>query len=397
MNDTIRIAHLSDTHLGYRAYAKVDPASGRNQRTIDVEQAFTRAIDSILDLKPDIIIHAGDVFHQSRPSWHAIRHFVREMRRIENAGIPTLVIAGNHDTPRLRTDGSVYSVLELALPAIRFVADYDLVTETNEFAQHNVRVQALPHGALTNDDPPLTRVASGKRNILVSHGVVPGAMPENAHGEPGEQYLDANLLDPEFDYIALGHYHVYSEAKPRTWYSGSTERFGFGDADASPGYAMVELGDNHEFPNVRHIDIDARPMLSLEPLYGGLKPARDIADQILGKLEHLGQLDAMVSISLRDIERPVRREVESIVRRESPSFVWLAHFIAERQMLLDPETSRETIQTADLRTLFAQFVQEKTGSPLTKDFATRFLERGDRALEHALLTAEPDESDGGAT
>lgn len=397
MSDVVRIAHLSDTHLGYRTYAKTDPETGRNQRTIDVENAFTRVIDDILVQKPDAIIHAGDVFHQSRPSWHAIRHFVRQMRRIEQSGVPTLVIAGNHDTPRLRTDGSVYSVLELALPEIRFVADYELVTETKLFEQLDIRVQALPHGALTNDDPALTRVVSGKRNILVSHGVVPGAMPENAYGEPGEQYLDANLLDPEFDYIALGHYHVFSEAKPRTWYSGSSERFGFGDADAAPGYAMVELGTVHDMPKVDHIAIETRPMLSLDPVYAGLKPSRDIADQVLNSLQKLDQPEAMVSISLRDIERPVRREVESIIRRESPAFVWLAHFIAERQSILDPGTSRDMIQTADLRTLFAQFVQEKTGSPLTKDFATRFLERGDQALEHALVTADPDDGEGGAT
>ncbi len=34
----IRIAHISDTHLGYRALGKTDPVTGRNQRSIDVEQ-----------------------------------------------------------------------------------------------------------------------------------------------------------------------------------------------------------------------------------------------------------------------------------------------------------------------------------------------------------------------
>ena len=138
-------------------------------------------------------------------------------------------------------------------------------------------------------------------------------------------------------------------------------------------------------------------MLSLEPIYAGLSSGREIADRILGKLAALAQPEAMVSVSLREAERPIRREVESIVRRESAEHVWLVHFAAERQSILDPGMSREMIQTTDLRTLFAQFVQEKTGNPLTKDFATRFLERGDRALEHAIQTAEPDDGEGGAT
>jgi DNA repair exonuclease SbcCD nuclease subunit len=397
MSNGIRIAHFSDTHLGYRAFSKVNPQSGRNQRTVDVENAFSRAIDSILEQKPDIVIHSGDVFHQSRPSWHAIRHFVREMRRIEQAGIPTLVIAGNHDTPRLRTDGSVYSVLELALPDIRFVAEYETVTETGLFEKLGVCVQAIPHGALTNPDPPYSFVVAGKRNILVSHGVVPGAMPENSYGEPGEVQLDTNLLDPEFDYIALGHYHLFSEAKARAWYSGSTERLGFGDIDAKPGYAMVELGDPGSPPTVTWTEIEVRPMLSLEPVYAGLASGREVADRILGKLSDLKQPEAMVSVSLREVERPARREIESIVRRESPEFVWLVHFTAERKSVIDPGMSREVIQTTDLRALFAQFVQEKTGAPLSKEFATRFLEKGDRALEHAIQTAVPDEGEGGAS
>jgi hypothetical protein len=77
--------------------------------------------------------------------------------------------------------------------------------------------------------------------------------------------------------------------------------------------------------------------------------------------------------------------------------VWLVHFTAERKSVIDPGMSREVIQTTDLRALFAQFVQEKTGAPLSKEFATRFLEKGDRALEHAIQTAVPDEGEGGAS
>jgi DNA repair exonuclease SbcCD nuclease subunit len=396
MSETLRIAHFSDTHLGYRAYSKVHPESGRNQRTVDVEHAFEQVISSILRQKPDVVIHSGDVFHHSRPSWHAIRHFVRQMRRLEAAGIPTLVIAGNHDTPRLRTDGSVYSVLELALPDIRFVCEYELVTETELFEKFNLRVQALPHGALTNDDPPLTRVVTGKRNILVSHGVVPGAMPENAHGEPGERFLETSLLDPTFDYIALGHYHVHSQARTRAWYSGSTERYGFGDIDATPGYAMVELGEPDSMPTVTHVPIETRPMLALKPVYPSSASARDVADRVLGELQKLQQPEAMVSVALRDFDRPARREIESILRRESGEFVWLVHFAAERQFLLEPSLQRETVQTTDLRTLFAQFVEERTGAELSKEFATKFLERGDRALELAIATAEAEPGEGGA-
>ena len=50
-----------------------------------------------------------------------------------------------------------------------------------------------------------------------------------AHKEPGEEEVDETLLPPDFDYIALGHYHIRSQPRENAWYAGSTERFGFGD------------------------------------------------------------------------------------------------------------------------------------------------------------------------
>ena len=100
---TLRIAHLADTHLGYSAYGKTDPATGRNQRAVDVENAFERAISDILERDVDLVLHAGDVFHHTRPSWSTLTHFVRQMRRLERAGLPAVVIAGNHDTEIARS------------------------------------------------------------------------------------------------------------------------------------------------------------------------------------------------------------------------------------------------------------------------------------------------------
>ena len=400
MSDRIRIAHFSDTHLGYRGLNKADPDTGRNQRTIDVDRAFTRVVDDILRRDVDAIIHSGDVFHHTRPTWHSLRHFIRQMRRIEDAGIPTLVIAGNHDTPRMRTGGSAYSVLELALPKIRFVADYEAVqVEDDPFDALDLHIHAIPHGALTNPDPVFPRVVRGRRNVLVCHGMVPGILAPGVHAEPGEQQLTTALLDPQFDYIALGHYHVPTLAAPKAWYSGSTERMGFGDWNVTPGYNIVELGAPGATDEVivEHIELPSRPMISLKPLYARGMLARDIADKVLDQLRGLNANDAMVRIELRETERAIRREAESILRREHEEFVW-SLTVAQERVLFTPtvEESPAPIDgVPDLRSLFATFVGERTGPIFDETFATAFLERGDRALVDAMLaqeTPEPEEA-----
>ena len=396
----IRIAHFSDTHLGYRGLNKVDPETGRNQRTIDVDAAFERVVTDILRRNVDLVIHSGDVFHHTRPTWHSMRLFIRQMRRIEHAGIPTVVIAGNHDTPRLRTGGSAYSVLDLALPEIRFAADYEAVHITEEpFAAMNLHIQAIPHGALTNPDPVAPMVMPGRRNILVFHGMVPGILKPGQHTEAGEQELNTALLDSRFDYIALGHYHVAMQPAPKTWYAGSTERFGFGDWDVTPGYTLVTMGNPGEDVQVEHIDIPARPMITLKPVYGTGLRARDIVDRILTLLQADSTPDAMVRVELRETERPVRREVESILKRESEPFCWSLTVAQERTVFV-PDASAPSLDidgVPDIRTLFRTFVAERTGVHYDAAFAERFLERGDQALMDAIVAQDaPEPEEAGA-
>jgi DNA repair exonuclease SbcCD nuclease subunit len=391
-NRPLRIAHFSDTHLGYRALTKLDPVANRNQRSVDIEEAFERAIDEIMRRDVDLIIHSGDVFQHTRPSWHTLREFIFQMRRLASLGVPIIVIGGNHDTPRLRTGGSAFSVLDLALPGITFVAGYEEKLLT--YDDLNLSVMAVPHGALTNPDPVLPLIAPGKRNILISHGFVPG-MKVSQTGEPGEQEVDELLVDSDFDYVALGHYHVAGQVRGNAWYAGSTERMGYGDIDVTPGYNLVTLGAPGETPAVEHIDLPGRPMIRLKPVHGDDKEPREIADRILDHLRALNQPDAMTRVELKETARPERREVESILRRESSPFVWNVQVISDQQWLAANSDEGTIEGIGDLRAMFAEFVASRKGTHYDDEFARALLERGDRALTEAILAAESRAPDDG--
>jgi DNA repair exonuclease SbcCD nuclease subunit len=71
---------------------------------VDVQEAYGKAVDAILERDVDLVIHSGDVFDSVRPATHVIIGFLKQTARITaRAGIPYLVAAGNHETPRLRT------------------------------------------------------------------------------------------------------------------------------------------------------------------------------------------------------------------------------------------------------------------------------------------------------
>ena len=104
----MRLVHLSDLHLGYRQYQRLTP-TGVNQREADVAATFRLVVDRIIDLRPEVVVVAGDVFHNVRPSNQAIVHAFLQFNRLVSA-LPEsaiVLVAGNHDTPRTSETGGI--------------------------------------------------------------------------------------------------------------------------------------------------------------------------------------------------------------------------------------------------------------------------------------------------
>ena len=104
----MRLVHLSDLHLGFRQYQRQTPA-GINQREADVAAAFKRAVDKVIELSPDLVAIAGDIFHTVRPTNPAILHAFTKFSRLTRELPNTIVVmvAGNHDTPRAVETGCI--------------------------------------------------------------------------------------------------------------------------------------------------------------------------------------------------------------------------------------------------------------------------------------------------
>ncbi|PNX52722.1 MAG: DNA repair exonuclease, partial [Thermoplasmata archaeon M9B2D] len=107
----MRILHCADTHLGYSAYRKVT-AEGVNQREIDIYDAFSQFVDYAVKTKPDLVLHAGDLFDSVRPTNRAITVAIQQILRLSQENIPFIVISGNHETPKLKETGNIFTIFE---------------------------------------------------------------------------------------------------------------------------------------------------------------------------------------------------------------------------------------------------------------------------------------------
>ncbi len=306
----MRIAHVSDTHLGYTRYARLCPKTNRNQREVDVSEAYMRVVDAILEREVDLVIHSGDVFDSIRPATHVIVHFLKQTSRITREGIPYLGIAGNHETPRLRTTTAALEYANMVGAYFAHGFEPDSVRESIEDVE--VSLTLVPHGAVVDQEVVVSPDRSTDVNIMVTHGTVPGLLVQGH--ELGEVDLPNRVLDGDFDYVALGHYHYFHEHKKNAYYAGATERFSFGEVDSVPGFAILDFFDGGV--EIEHVPIEARPMVDLPKINASDMTGADLTAAMRELAESRDLEGAIVRQKVVDAPRGVAGEVDRALLRD---------------------------------------------------------------------------------
>lgn len=260
----MRIVHLADTHLGYRAYHRVN-ARGVNVREADVARAFREAIDRTIELRPDLVVVAGDVFHNVRPSNAAIADAFRQCARLRDRlpAAPVMVIAGNHETPRSTEMGNILRLFE-EIPGVH-VAYHE--PRRFHLPELGAAVLCLPHNALASPDRLAVEPEPGvATNVLVAHAAMEDPRLR-FFGEYGGAVLEPQAFRAEdWGYVALGHYHLFARLGPNIAYAGATERTSSNiwEEAASPK-GFVEF-DTERDELTFHALESPRPVLDLEPI-----------------------------------------------------------------------------------------------------------------------------------
>ncbi len=265
----MRFLHTSDWHVGKQL---------RNRKRDD---EYAAALAEVLDIakseKVDCVLVAGDVFDSAVPPPEAERIVFHFFGELAGAGIPAVVIAGNHDHPRrwnayapvLRhlgihvrgepvrvddggaielpsRDGSETAIVA-ALPWVseRRVRDFEtLMIEGKHFEEYAGGVaEMLAHVCTAFRDDTV--------NVLTTHLLVDDAKvggPESGERplHMGQSYaVRRQALPSTAQYIALGHVHMPQDTGLANGaYSGSLLQCDFGEAgqakrvnvvDAAPG------------------------------------------------------------------------------------------------------------------------------------------------------------------
>lgn len=305
----MKILHISDTHLGYSAYRKLTE-DNINQREMDNYLSFQKVIDKSLTLKPDIIIHSGDLFDSVRPNNRAITVSINQILRLSKNKIPLLIISGNHEQPKLKETGHIFNIFQ---HIDNVYPIFNLKYEKYEFNVNgeSISIHAIPQ-TLSKDDyiKNLNQINIDKSkdfNILILHGSVKG-IKEFKMNEFNEFIIPHNYLKKKFDYIALGHYHKYTKISDNCQYAGSTEHFSFSEAKDEKGFIEIILEKNQI--NTKFIKIENRTFLDFEPIICSELNLDQIMEAIEKKIKKINPKNKILRIKIEKIPTAIYRGID---------------------------------------------------------------------------------------
>lgn len=359
----MKLLHFADTHLGMENYGRVNTATGLHSRFEDGLKCLSFIIDTALERRVDAAIFAGDAYRTCDPNPTHQHGFAQQMRRLREAGIPLVMVPGNHDMPvsfGRKSAIDIFSALgadhvfvftrrqietvQTAAGPLQ-IAPFPWPVRSNLMAQDEFRgateeevTREIEQRASDGIEALASAVDDSLPAVLVAH-----VMADKAETS-GSEYYAAIMRDPRlhvgtlansrFDYVALGHVHKFQDlnkgAQPPVVYAGSMDRINFGEERDRKGFCIVDIAQKGH-ASIEFIATPTRPFVTVRcDIEAGEEPTLALLQAIDRKSDKLkdavvrviydcsdeGELD----LNLKDIHRALSEAwlVDSIARAPRP-------------------------------------------------------------------------------
>lgn len=357
----MRLLHFADAHIDMANYGRHDPESGLPLRVLDFLRSLDVIIDTAINEKVDLVIFAGDAYKDRNPAPTFQREWGRRIMRLSLAGIPTVLLVGNHDlSPAIGRAHAIQEFDTLQVPNIHVIAKpkflgpdqlgiqaqvigipwvsrsglmASMETSAAEpekvFSEIESRLSDIVQEMIANADASIPL-------ILTAHASVQGA----SYGAERTVMLGADLVlpgslvkDAHFNYVALGHIHKPQDLnegfQPPVIYPGSIERVDFGEAMDDKFFVIATLEHG------KNTNVDWRKLTSVRPFvdrYTKLETEENITERLKAALPSHDQMkDAIVRLTV-DYPRDFERLIDDSELRAHASEAFEFHLVKHPQI-----------------------------------------------------------------
>ncbi len=219
----VRFLHLADVHLDTAFEGR--SAALRDHLRDALRTAFERAVDCAVDEDVHAVLLAGDLFDDDRLSVATEAFLVDQVQRLDDAGIDTIYVTGNHDP-----GGSGFRAAKIDWPdRFHYVDDRSPTTIELTDSDGSPRATVVAAGHVdaheeANLAARFPEAEGPEPTIGLLHAHVTSATQVDAH----DRYAPCTTEDlraPGYDYWALGHIHTRQQVDEAAsaWYPGNLQ------------------------------------------------------------------------------------------------------------------------------------------------------------------------------
>ncbi|RZL85573.1 MAG: DNA repair exonuclease [Sphingomonas sp.] len=243
-----RFLHAADIHLDspLRGLSRYEGLPEQEIRGA-TRAAFDNLVRFAIDEAVDFVLIAGDLFDGEWRDMGTGLYFARAIGRLDQAGIPVFLLAGNHDAESVITRSVPWP------PNVRLFGTKKPETHTLAELRVAIHGQSFPTPAVT-DNLVLAypEAASHHFNIGMLHTALAG---RQGHASYAPCSLD-DLKSKRYDYWALGHVHEHEIVceEPHVVFPGNTQ--GRTIRETGPKGAVIVTVEDARVTAVERIELD---------------------------------------------------------------------------------------------------------------------------------------------
>ncbi|MEM2928611.1 MAG: DNA repair exonuclease [Nitrososphaerota archaeon] len=297
--NSFKLIHTADLHLGATATLKINGPNIDEIRRRDFYNNFAKIVDEALKENVDLFLICGDVFHKSDPSPKDFVEFSEQIGRLTEAGIKIIIIAGNHDRPRVKGgQNPIRGLVEAKHPSLYYIQstiNEPIIIKGKKASVGIVPIPYIDPRVVKYINEDYEKILKEKINnilenpkmnnvdykILMAHLIVLGADYKKIFywlkDEP--EIKLSNLMEEKFDYIALGHVHTSQCISKKVYYPGSIEKVNFLEEDENKSFILARFNDREAEVELK--SLLCRPMKTLDfTISSNLNPTETLIETI---------------------------------------------------------------------------------------------------------------------